>query len=531
MAEELWKRPFSRLLFLWLTGILLQYYWPDAFGWSYLLLAFAIISMGASACTGEKYSFAYRWVWGAGFSCLLLFISIQVAGYKAWLTEWNPPPAATHAQLRLASPVTEKGKSVFCFADLVSYKQDDSLVVARKKVGVYFEKDTSAVHLQQGDELIVYARFRPLAALPHEGFYTAYLYNNRISATAYVPSGNWQLVPFSGSGSGPDALARYRSRLLGRFEQLALEEDEKTVLAAIAFGYTAKMDKEIRTRFSSVGAAHLLAVSGFHVAVVAGFISFFLCWLPRSFPGSFLKYGSTFVLIWLFVLLTGMAVSAVRAACMFSFYLAGRWLGRSSDGYNTLAAAAFFILVFDPYALFDIGFQLSFTAVFFILYLQPRLNGIFELRNPWVNYLWSGLTVTAAAQIGTAPLCMYAFGNFPLLFLFANLPLTMLATLLMPVTYMWIFTASWLPDGFFIQRVLEWLVRVFFKIAGLFSAVPGASISVSFGFIEMTISYLAIFSFLIYRKKKQPKGVLVSLGFVFLLLLLLYVRKNVVTGI
>lgn len=97
---------------------------------------------------------------------------------------------------------------------------------------------------------------------------------------------------------------------------------------------------------------------------------------------------------------------------MLSLYLTGRALRRVTDGYNTLAAAAFCMLAYNPYYLFDVGFQLSYLAVFFILFLVPRFKEWIVVRNPLLAMPWEWITVSIAAQIGTALLCFYYFGQF-----------------------------------------------------------------------------------------------------------------------
>ncbi|WP_286084125.1 ComEC/Rec2 family competence protein, partial [Parabacteroides goldsteinii] len=192
-----------------------------------------------------------------------------------------------------------------------------------------------------------------------------------------------------------------QERLLEPFERLNLSKEEKSVLATITLGYRKEMDREVRRRFSVTGVAHLLAVSGFHVAVVCGFLSLLFSFLLKNSFYSWLRYLLTLCLLWSFVVITGLAASAVRAGLMLTLYLTGRVLRRMTDGYNTLAAAAFCMLVFNPLYLFDIGFQLSYLAVLSILYLQPRLQNLIVVRNPVIAIPWGWITVTLAAQAGT----------------------------------------------------------------------------------------------------------------------------------
>ena len=226
--------------------------------------------------------------------------------------------------------------------------------------------------------------------------------------------------------------------LVNTFDRLRLSDEEKSILATLTLGYKKAMSRETKRRFSLAGVSHILAVSGFHVAVICGFLSFFCSFMPRWGIGRWVRYIILVGSLWGFVFITGLAPSAVRAALMLSLYLTGRALRRVTDGYNTLAAAAFCMLAYNPYYLFDVGFQLSYLAVFFILFLVPRFKEWIVVRNPLLAMPWEWITVSIAAQIGTALLCFYYFGQFSTVFLFTNLPVTLLAMFLIPFAFLWL---------------------------------------------------------------------------------------------
>ena len=309
-----------------------------------------------------------------------------------------------------------------------------------------------------------------------------------------------------------------QERLLEPFERLNLSKEEKSVLATITLGYRKEMDREVRRRFSVTGVAHLLAVSGFHVAVVCGFLSLLFSFLPKNSFYSWLRYLLTLCLLWSFVVITGLAASAVRAGLMLTLYLTGRVLRRMTDGYNTLAAAAFCMLVFNPLYLFDIGFQLSYLAVLSILYLQPRLQNLIVVRNPVIAIPWGWITVTLAAQAGTTLLCLYYFRQFSLVFLCTNLPLTFLATFLIPAGLIWLLLPVGIPGYGLLQLFVEKLTHTLFWIVDAFSRVEEA---VFYGHIDLLLTILgygSILFFLLFTKTRRP-GVLFA-GLLLLLFIL-----------
>lgn len=313
---------------------------------------------------------------------------------------------------------------------------------------------------------------------------------------------------------------RMQSWCVDRLDVLHLSDEEKAVLASITVGYRKGMTREMNRHFSISGVSHLLAVSGFHVAVVSGFVSFLLSGLPKRKGWHWIRYLLSMSLLWVYVAVTGLSTPAIRAGVMLSMYLTGRLIRRDTDGYNTLLASAFCMLVFNPFYLFDIGFQLSYLAVLSILYLQPRLKQWIEVRNPLLSKPWEWITVTVAAQIGTSFLCLYYFGRFSLVFLFTNLPLTLLSLLLIPAGLLWIICPEWLPGCGLLQIGVEYLTHGMLWIVESFSAIPYASYSGKFGLLSLIAGYAMLFSFLFYAAYRRPYQLLMSLFFLLVLLLL-----------
>ena len=308
-----------------------------------------------------------------------------------------------------------------------------------------------------------------------------------------------------------------QQRLLEPIAKLNLTDEEKSVLATITVGYRQAMSREVRNRFSATGVAHILAVSGFHVAIVCGLFSF----LPRNGCCRWIRYISLLVLLWGFAAITGLAVSSVRAALMLTMYLTGGVLDRRAERYNILAASAFCMLVYEPLYLFDIGFQLSYLAVLSILYFQPRLQALIKVHNPFLRTPWGWVTVTLSAQAGTTFLCLYYFGQFSTVFLLTNLPLTFLATLLIPASLVYMFLPEWIPGYGWLQVGVEWLAHDLLWVVDAFSQVPGAVFSFRFDFPAMLVAYGMLLSILLYGHTGRSRYLLVIL---FLLLIILLVR-------
>lgn len=303
-----------------------------------------------------------------------------------------------------------------------------------------------------------------------------------------------------------------RQSVLQPFGKLDLSDSEKSVLATITLGYRATMDREVKKRFSMAGVAHILAVSGFHVAIVCGFLSLFFSVLPGYGWGKWIRYVGTIGLLWVFVFISGMAASALRAGLMSTLFLTGQVLERPGDRYNTLAASAFCMLAYKPLYLFDIGFQLSYLAVFSILLLQPRIRKWISVRNPLLAVPWNWIAVSLAAQIGTVFLCLYYFGQFSSVFLLANLPLTLIATCLIPITLVWMFLPGWFPGYECLKQIIEVLTRSLLWIVDSFSCFSFSTFTFRFGLFTMLGGYGMLFLLFLFLFKKRPCYLLAALS-------------------
>lgn len=297
---------------------------------------------------------------------------------------------------------------------------------------------------------------------------------------------------------------------------LNLADWEKNVLATLTLGYRQELDWTVRERFSLAGAAHILAVSGFHVGVVYSFLR--LCLFPLSDKSRlrYLKAGLLLVSIWLFAAITGLAASAVRAAWMLSLYLFGVTIRKKRDSYNTWCATAFCMLVYNPFYLFDIGFQLSFLTVLSIFFFYRRISSLFQLRNPFIRTPWDWFAISLAAQIGTFPLCLYYFGEMSSVSLLAALPVSFFSILIIPLALLWIVLVKlgWVCMP--LQELTSWLTDAFCtfvdRIGRVDPITPAEPLSV-FMLFEV---YLSLLFLCFYIREKYPRYLLSSFFFFFL---------------
>lgn len=201
-------------------------------------------------------------------------------------------------------------------------------------------------------------------------------------------------------------------------EKMPLESG--AFMRAILLGDRSELPEHVQAAFKNSGTMHMLAISGLHIGLIAAvMLCFFrLLRIKREF-----SYTVTMLLLIFFALLTLLRPSVVRAVIMAGIFLIGLLLGRKVDAYNTLGAAALFIMVENPDDLFNVGFQLSFLAVLCIVFLTPRLTALAgDNANLYAKrYVYTPLAVSMAAWLGTFPLIACYFRIITPVAVIANL--------------------------------------------------------------------------------------------------------------
>lgn len=231
-------------------------------------------------------------------------------------------------------------------------------------------------------------------------------------------------------------LMSIRRNLAERITRIDTTQSNIALMQALTLGERSGLNREQRTAYNRTGAAHLLAVSGLHVGIIYIVLFYLLGWI-RLLPSG-LTYFSILIIImlWLYAGITGFSPSVLRAVVMFTLYQIGVGLSRESNNLNTLFAAGLILLLCNPNYLYDVGFQLSFVAMFGIILLYKPL---FALS---CNRIWRIVAVTLAAQVAVMPLSTYYFGTIPLFGIVTNLALW----LVVPVII--VSTALYLATGF-----------------------------------------------------------------------------------
>jgi len=346
---------------------------------------------------------------------------------------------------------------------------------------------------------------------PNQFDYSKYLENKQIYGQLYADPNQIQI----NSTINKDIwyyTAVLRTRIIQNLEKANFNSKELNVAIALIMGQQQDIDPEITQDYQYAGAVHILSVSGLHIGFILLFVTFLLKPFLNTKRGSFIKLLITVIALFLFGILAGLAPSVVRSVVMFSFVAIGQYLKRNTNILHTLLVSILLILLFEPSFLFDVGFQLSYVALFFIVWLQPLFANIWKPKNKILNYFWEILTVSFAAQIGTLPLSIYYFHQFPGLFFVTNLVVIPFLGIIMSLgTLVMVLAAfNWVP--FYPAKILEICIFFLDKLIGhiasleqfIFKGIPlNTPLLIS--------SYLAIIAFILafeHRKIKYVFGVL-----------------------
>ena len=333
-----------------------------------------------------------------------IVLVVVIAVIRMTAPEEQRVPDGLWTEAVVASVPTEKPKTLQVFLLLTETGE-------RRRC--YIWKDERSLQLRAGDNLKV-----------------------RINDGQFVRYDGWQR---GGDGwNSISHLQRLRIKALvvrnGLLQRLQADDDDdeaQALIAAMVLGDKSALTPELRSRFNTTGAAHVLALSGLHLSI----IYLLLTRLTLARRRSWLSQGLIILAVWAYALLTGLPTSLIRAATMITVY--GLFSLRASRRapLNVLCFTAIVMLLVDSSALFDVGFQLSFMSMLAILLLMPlmesRVSARWRMEHRIVGWLLTLAMISVAAQIGTAPLIAYYFGRLSPWFLVTNLIVVPLVTLIL----------------------------------------------------------------------------------------------------
>ena len=431
-----WRRyPLIRILIAFIAGIVLAVYFSDIFEPSYYFLLLPLVGC-LFFVLYRKTAFQYRFEWLFGMFIFALFVLFgwKRTNEKAHFIDnhhFSKIPNATAYVGYIEEEPSEKARSWKSTLHIQHVYSDSAWISANGKILCYFSKDSTKTLPKSGDVILFYAHpdSIPPPLNPNAFDYRSYLQRRGIEHRVYLTSDKWTATGKTVSFSLLRLAENLRSKLLNILENTPLTASEFGVVSAILLGYDDKLDPEQRTLYANAGAAHILCVSGMHVGVIFMIFSVLLSFLNKKKKGKMVRCILLLLLVWSYALITGLAPAVSRATVMLSFVILSQTLERHYNIWNAIVGSALLLLIINPFLLLDVGFQLSYSAVIAIVALQKPLYNLIQVPT-WIgDKTWALITVSIAAQLGTAPIALYYFHQFPTWFLLTNLIVIPLSTL------------------------------------------------------------------------------------------------------
>ena len=381
----------------------------------------------------------------------------------------------------------------------------DSLY-ADRNIYLYLPKDSAARSVEPGYAIEFEGKINKPSSHGVDFDYAAYLLSHGISGTLRVQAKDWHAYPSSGRRELSIRALRFRRGIIRKYREWGLEGDALAVVSAVSLGEKRALSDGLREVYSTSGVSHVLAVSGLHVGI--------MCWfLYLIFPAflfrrrDWIRQLLVMGILWSYAFIIGLPVSMTRSLIMFSIVAACRAVNRESSALNSLGIAALILLAANPSALFDMSFQLSFSAVLFIVLLTPPLMELYRPRTLPGRYVWRVSALSVAAQTGTTPIVAFHFSGFSTYVLLANLFVVPVMFVVVALSMsLWII--GWIPV---LRNVtvtaLTWIIDRLTWMLTHIAALPYArmELTLDYRWQVLTVYAVVILVYLWYMEKRTHR--------------------------
>lgn len=433
MLRQVYLRPIVPLLIALISGIILGSRFPGHKAGLLVFLFFGAVLTGINIRRNRA----------AALTPIILFALLGYASIQPWVSPNLSPNHIQHfsdesrwqvAGVVDSHPVEFKYLKRFVLrADTLSHKKQSFRVTGKIRVTV----SGPCAAFAKGDRVVFRSRLRAIRNFNNPGGfnYQRYMTFKGIWRTAYTKGSRLKVIQKKGSKDLPQRLYDARRALAALIER-AGNGSSAAVLKALIIGDRAAIPSKLRDRFNRAGVGHILAISGLHIGIVATVAFFFfqklLCFVKPFLWRAWTRKGAaifSLVPVCIYGLISGMSPSTQRAVIMVTAFLMTFLVERERDGVNTLALAAFIILIVYPPSVFSISFQLSFIAVLSILYGLSCTHQTLPIRSvsnktgfryQLPRKLLTFFLVSFFAICGTLPLVMFYFNQLSVIGLLAN---------------------------------------------------------------------------------------------------------------
>ena len=429
------KAPFLRLLISLCIGILFQ--WYQRLPFSFICkAAFAVSALSLLySWSPLKFKFKHSYVAGIFYQLLIGLTGMALVWLKDIRNDklWVGNQSAQHSILLVTihEAVKETAKAYKTIADINGYFEKDQFYTCKGKILIYFSKNNFSL-LNPGDRILFNQPLTPIvnSGNPESFNYKEYCLFRGITHQVYLNQQNFKLYPDQGK-TFLSVTNNVIDRIVHVLKHYIPNHKESGLAEAMMLGYKDDLDKSLFQSYIDVGVVHIIAISGMHLTLIYALL--IAITFPTNAIKKFIWWRVLIILagIWFFTLLTGFQPSILRAGITMTCFVLGKSLFRKTSSLNSLAFSAFVLLCCNPFWLWDIGFILSYLAVTSIMLFYKPIMHMIDFQNKILIAIWKAIALTLSAQILTAPISIYYFHQFPMLFLISNLLAVPLSSLIL----------------------------------------------------------------------------------------------------
>ncbi|MDR2836869.1 MAG: competence protein ComEC family protein [Bacteroidales bacterium] len=514
IIDELRKFPYIRLTIPLIIGILVGLNFQISLYFSILLFSIALIFFIFINFKKKK---QYTILVGISINVMILALGLFLvqnsltSGKIDKIEELNKENGLLLGEISDSPKVKEK--IITLNINIIAIRSDKNWLSSSGKTILYIVKDSLSEKLSLGNIIAFNPKLQEIenSGNPEEFDYKKYLSYNFINTSAYLETNDWHLVDNQNNTTKKYEILKFRNKLINLLAKSGLENDELAVMSALALGYSNDLSAEIKHNYSSAGAMHILAVSGMHVGIIFGIITFIFSFIKHKKFQPIITILSI-TIIWFYALLTGLSPSVARSALMFLIIALGKFQKNKTQTLNAVAFSAFILLIINPLNITNIGFQLSYIAVIGILIFQQPFQNLYTPKTKFGNWIWSLTCVSIAAQIATAPICIYYFHQFSNYFLLTNyilIPVSTIAIWLCVIVY----TFSWWNWAtLLLGKILSFVIKVMNYSTNFIDNMPfSVTENIYINLSQTIILYLIIITiFMFFFITKKYKHLIIS---------------------
>jgi competence protein ComEC len=420
-----WKdAPFIRIIIPFIIGIACSYYLELAAKTCLTLTVLCLAVVVAYMCLKLEYKFRFRYIFGIVINLFVFCSGAYIAALKnpyknaGSITVNTTTICEPFYIVSLKEPLTEKKSSWKALCAVECIQSRDTIIETQTDLLLYIKKDSNALLPRYGDKIAFRETPEPIRNFAkNSGFdYERYSALNNIHYQVFIKPSEIVFLSSTTATAVNDFLFKTQDWILSALRRYLHGVKETGLAEALLIGYKNDLDRSLIQSYSNTGVVHVVAISGLHLGLVYAILNM-IC---KPFKRKLLRPAIILTGLWMFSLLVGGSPSVLRSAVMFSSLIIGETVSRKSSVINNLSVSAFFLLCYDPFWLWDLGFILSYSALLSIVLFMKPLYNMYVSENIIIDTVWKLNAVTISAQVLTLPVLIYMFGQFPNLFIITN---------------------------------------------------------------------------------------------------------------